>query len=160
MKKIYAVCGLVGSGKTTFSKQLAQSTGAFRFSLDEWMIPLFGEHMPRAEFDKQRNQLTELFQQAAQQLLELGVAVIFDFGYWKKRQRLEVRAWADSIDAELELIYLQCASATCYQRVLNRNQDSQNINYQITEDMFLLFQSWFEAPEKDEQVTIINTEID
>ena len=154
------MCGLVGSGKTTFSKQLAQSTGALRFSMDEWMIPLFGEHMPRAEFDTRLNQLTELFQQSAEQLLELGVAVIFDFGFWEKQQRMDIRAWANSIDAELELIYLECPFATCYQRVLNRNQNPQNVSYEITEEMFLLFQSRFEAPQNDERVTLINTNKD
>ncbi|MFD2175977.1 AAA family ATPase, partial [Veronia pacifica] len=51
MAKVYFVCGFIGSGKTTYSKILADRQGAFRFSIDEWMIPLYGEHMEREVFD-------------------------------------------------------------------------------------------------------------
>lgn len=47
MTRIYFVCGFIGSGKTTYSKAIAEKHGAFRFSIDEWMIPLYGEHMER-----------------------------------------------------------------------------------------------------------------
>ncbi len=40
MTKIYFVCGFIGSGKTTYSKRLAEEHNASRFSIDEWMIPL------------------------------------------------------------------------------------------------------------------------
>lgn len=52
MAQTYFVCGFIGSGKTTYSKALAEKHGAFRFSIDEWMIPLYGEHMEREVFDK------------------------------------------------------------------------------------------------------------
>ncbi len=70
--------------KTTFSKELAQSKSAFRFSIDEWMIPLFGEHMAREDFNNRLDILTELFKQSAEQMINLGVPVILDFGFWYK----------------------------------------------------------------------------
>lgn len=157
MQKLYALCGLVGSGKTTFAKQLAKSTGAFRFTMDEWMIPLFGEHMPRAEFNKRQIQLTELFKQSAEQLLESGVPVIFDFGFWEKQQRTAIGNWADDIGAEFELVYLECSPQTCRDRVMQRN-DETALCYEMTDDMLQLFNSRFTAPDIDEQATLINTE--
>lgn len=158
MRKVFATCGTVGSGKTTFAKQLANEYGAIRFSMDEWMIPLFGEHMPRAEFDQRLDQLTELFQQAAVQLLDLEIAVIFDFGLWSKQQRSELRDWASGVNAELEIIYMRCDFTTCRTRVLGRNSSSKNVHYQINEEMLQLFLSRFEEPGEDESVTVINAD--
>ncbi|MDP2488483.1 AAA family ATPase [Vibrio splendidus] len=84
MTKIYFVCGFIGSGKTTYSKALAEKHGAFRFSIDEWMIPLYGEHMEREVFDSRLATLQGLFKDSAMQLFSLGVPVIFDFGFWRK----------------------------------------------------------------------------
>ncbi len=87
MTKIYFVCGFIGSGKTTYSKALAEKHGAFRFSIDEWMIPLYGEHMEREVFDSRLATLQGLFKDSAMHLFSLGVPVIFDFGFWRKSDR-------------------------------------------------------------------------
>lgn len=71
MAQIYFVCGFIGSGKTTYSKALAGKHGAFRFSIDEWMIPLYGEHMEREVFDQRLATLQDLFKESAQQLFSL-----------------------------------------------------------------------------------------
>lgn len=51
------------------------------------MIPLYGEHMEREVFNVRRAKLQNLFEEAALQLLTLGVPVIFDFGFWTKIER-------------------------------------------------------------------------
>lgn len=71
MGKVYFICGFVGSGKTTYSKELADKVGAFRFSIDEWMIPLYGEHMERDAFDHRLATLQSLFKESAHQLRHL-----------------------------------------------------------------------------------------
>ena len=76
MSKIYFVCGFIGSGKTTYSKQLADKHSAFRFSIDEWMIPLYGEHMERDVFDKRLATLQDLFKESALQLFSLDVSLL------------------------------------------------------------------------------------
>lgn len=87
MTKIYFVCGFIGSGKTTYSKRLAEEHNAFRFSIDEWMIPLYGEHMDRETFNRRLAVLQGLFKDSATQLFSLDVPVIFDFGFWNKADR-------------------------------------------------------------------------
>ena len=97
MSKIYFVCGFIGAGKTTYSKQLAEAHGAFRFPIDEWMIPLYGEHMEREVFDRRLATLKELFKSSAMQLFSLGVPVIFDFGFWRKTDRSSFIDWASNL---------------------------------------------------------------
>ena len=39
---MHLLCGLLGAGKTTYAKQLATDVGGVRFTLDEWMLRLYG----------------------------------------------------------------------------------------------------------------------
>lgn len=39
---VHAICGLVCAGKTTLAKELASELDGVRFTLDEWMLRLFG----------------------------------------------------------------------------------------------------------------------
>lgn len=155
MSKIYLICGFIGSGKTTFSKELAQSKSAFRFSIDEWMIPLFGEHMSREDFNTRLGILTELFKRSAEQMIDMDIPVIFDFGFWYKKQRFDLHHWAESINADFELIYLKCSYETCRVRAIDRNQNRLDKSYEMTDEMLKMFWSWFEEPSFDEKATVI-----
>lgn len=46
MSTVHLVCGPIGAGKTTVARRLAQENGAICFSLDEWVMQLFGEEAP------------------------------------------------------------------------------------------------------------------
>ena len=152
MAKIYFVCGFIGSGKTTYSKQLAAKHNAFRFSIDEWMIPLYGEHMERDVFDKRLATLQDLFKETALQLFSLNVPVIFDFGFWKKADRDAFKTWALTVGVESEVHYLDVSFEICEQRALERNVDRNGKSYEMTLDMLTLFWSWFEIPTSNENV--------
>jgi predicted kinase len=155
MAKIFFICGFIGSGKTTYAKQLAESASAFRFSVDEWMIPLYGEHMPRDVFDARIATLTSLFQDAAAQLIPLGTSVIFDFGFWTKQDRQKMMAWADAAGYEYDMHYLAASFELCCQRATRRNESRGDHAYEMTAEMLDLFWSWFEVPTRDENLTII-----
>ncbi|PMH21859.1 AAA family ATPase [Vibrio breoganii] len=152
MTKIYFVCGFIGSGKTTHSKTLAQKHGAFRFSIDEWMIPLYGEHMEREVFNHRLATLQELFKDSALQLFSLGVPVIFDFGFWRKADRDTFTDWASKVGAEGEIHYLDVSFDACKQRAFTRNSDLNGKSYEMTPEMLDLFWSWFEVPASNENV--------
>ncbi|MDV7105779.1 ATP-binding protein [Vibrio sp. TH_r3] len=155
MSKIYFICGFIGSGKTTYSKQFAANIGAFRFSIDEWMIPLYGEHMERDVFDRRFETLTTLFKQSAQQLFSLDVPVIFDFGFWRKSERDSFIQWASNLGVVSEVHYLDVSFETCKKRALARNSDLDGQSYEMTAEMLDLFWSWFEIPELNENVVRI-----
>ncbi len=159
MAKLYFICGFIGSGKTTFSKQLAKKESAFRFSIDEWMIPLYGEHMDRDVFDARIATLTDLFKQSAIRMLELKVSVIFDFGFWKQADRKEIEYWAKSINADYEMIYLDVDFDTCRQRALLRNSVSGKESFEMTPEMLSLFWSWFEVPKPNECLKTVHGSI-
>ncbi|WP_295892132.1 ATP-binding protein [uncultured Vibrio sp.] len=158
MSKIYCLCGFIGSGKTTYAKHLAEQNSAFRFSIDEWMIPLYGEHMEREVFDARLNTLESLFKESALQMLNLGMPVIFDLGLWKKQDRADMAKWAKEQNVDLELIYLNVDFEVCKQRAIARNEHRGEHAYEMTPDMLALFWSWFEVPTTDENITMITPE--
>jgi predicted kinase len=149
MSKIYFICGFVGSGKTTFAKKLATEKAAFRFSIDEWMIPLYGEHMERGLFNKRLGILQHLFKASALQMLNLNTPVIFDFGFWTKADRASIINWADENSLDYELIYLDVSFEDCCQRVKKRNLEQDPTSYEMTPEMLNLFWSWFEVPDNE-----------
>ncbi|CAH0533231.1 hypothetical protein VST7929_01095 [Vibrio stylophorae] len=158
MTNIYFICGFIGSGKTTYAKALAKKYGAFRFSIDEWMIPLYGEHMEREIFDSRLATLQALFKDSARQLFTLGIPVIFDFGFWCKADRDRFTDWALSLGIESEIHYLDAPFDTCQQRALSRNANLDGKSYEMTPDMLNLFWSWFEIPTSNEQVVWIQSD--
>lgn len=156
MAKIYFICGFIGSGKTTYARKLAVTHSAFRFSIDEWMIPLFGEHMARDVFDTRLATLQRLFQESALQMLALGTSVIFDFGLWTQSKRNEAAHWAETKGIEYEIHYMDVGLETCCERVLSRNHNLDGRSYLMTPDMLMLFWSKFEIP-KNENITVIKS---
>jgi len=156
MTKIYFICGFIGSGKTTYSKKLSESKSAFRFSIDEWMIPLYGEHMERNVFDDRLATLQNLFKDAALQMLNLDVPVIFDFGFWTRADREHFAQWATENTVEYEFHYLNVSFEECSKRALSRNSELENKAYEMTPAMLSMFWSWFETP-VFENVTVVSS---
>lgn len=156
MPTLYLICGFIGSGKTTYAKQLAQDESAFRFSIDEWMIPLYGEHMAREVFTARLATLQGLFKQAALQMLNLNVSVIFDFGFWTKADRDAISAWAIEQGVDCQLIYLEASYDDCCERALKRNATRHGESYAMTPEMLDMFWSWFEAPQGEPVKVIPN----
>ncbi len=155
MAKIYFICGFIGSGKTTYSKNLAESESAFRFSIDGWMIPLYGEHMEREVFDARLNILQNLFKDASVKLIALDVSVIFDFGFWSKSDREAFVDWASDQGFDSEVHYLDVPFNICKKRAMNRNSNLDGKSYEMTPEMLDLFWSWFEIPVPSEKIVCL-----
>ena len=153
MTKIYFIYGFVGSGKTTYSKMLELKYNAFRFNADEWMIPLFGEHQERKLFDSRINSLKALFKESAIKMINLGLPVIFDFGFWKEIERKNIAEWATEQNIDFEFIYLDVTYSECCKRAAKRNDFLENKSYEMTPEMLELFWSWFEVPNQTENIT-------
>ncbi|UPW20390.1 ATP-binding protein [Agarivorans sp. TSD2052] len=153
MAKIYFICGFIGSGKTTYAKKLAKQQPAFRFTIDEWMIPLYGEHMEREVFDARFDTLTALFKASAEELLGLGTSVIFDFGLWGEAERRAMSCWAKSINVEYEMIYLDVSYQACCERAYSRNLKRGDQAYEMTPEMMAMFWDKFEKPSANEKIT-------
>lgn len=89
MIKVIMMCGICGSGKTTYAKQ-KEKEGYVRLSIDEEMWKTYGRKgidYPNEQYEK----LSEIVEMALQKellsLIQQGKQVVLDFSFWNKANR-------------------------------------------------------------------------
>src|SRR5215469_18780464 len=92
---VHLIVGLPGAGKTTRAKQLEIDERALRLTPDEWQISIFAGQNPLDKRDIVEGELVRVGMRAAQ----LGVDVVFDFGFWAKDERSALRWIAGTVGA-------------------------------------------------------------
>jgi predicted kinase len=121
--RLIIVCGLPGSGKTTLAKCLEESLHAVRLAPDEWMdalsINLYDE--------ESRARIEALQWKLGQELLELGLVVIIEWGTWGKSERDALREGARQLGAAVELHYLSASPEILFERIQRRGMENPPI---------------------------------
>lgn len=118
---IHLLHGTVGSGKTTFALVLAREKGAVYLSPDAWMRAMYGDDPPVAQFAEYLERVFGLIWTVVEQLVQLDVDVVLDFGFWTRRSRDEARERARRLGASCVLYELRCSTEVARRRVLERN---------------------------------------
>jgi|JI10StandDraft_1071094.scaffolds.fasta_scaffold17325_3 predicted kinase len=121
MPTAHLICGYIGSGKTTFARQLEADTGARRFTHDEWMVKRYGVNPPADRFEQYYDEVSADIWQAALERLAQGQDVILDFGFWKRSSRDDARARLSSYDVKFYVVV--CDLETAWSRVQERNHN-------------------------------------
>lgn len=150
MTTLTLLCGLPGSGKTTYARRL-EERGVIRLSSDDWMVPLFGHHMPRHVFDERLSVVRLLQWELAAKLLKSGVDVVLDDGFWTRAERQKYRAQAEAVGAEVQLIYFDVPVEELRHRLAERNRHLTPGTFEIDGAALDLFITKFEVPGPDEQ---------
>jgi predicted kinase len=117
--RLIVVCGLPGSGKTTFAKSLEDRLGAVRLSADDWLdalsIDLYDEDM--------RSKVEAMQWRLGQELLARGLIVIVEWGTWARSERDALRVGARALSAAVELHYLSASAEVLFARIQERNRE-------------------------------------
>ncbi|MFF1876895.1 AAA family ATPase [Leifsonia sp. NPDC058230] len=113
---VILLCGLPGSGKTTFARQQERETGAIRFSTDEWMADLGLDF-----FDALRDNMQDRLDRLWVQLVERGLNVILEDGTWQREERDGIRRVAQRLGASAELHYFDVTFEELWRRLEARN---------------------------------------
>lgn len=149
MAKLFFICGRICTGKTTLAERLKKDHSAVSFSADEWMLHFFDEHMLRQEFDRRLNQCREMIYRISGEVLDTGVNVALDFGFWTRlerdmvRQRFnkhEVIMYYTNVDIQKNMAFLE-----------RRNAIGDRKAYHITREMYNELSLKFEEPGNDEE---------
>jgi predicted kinase len=148
---VHLLSGPLGAGKTTFARQL-EERGAVRFSIDEWMIRLYGHHMPRELLEARLARARRLFLDMAASIAAVGVDVVLDCGFPTRRQRDEARQRLAAAGVQVETVYFDVPPEERWRRLELRNQAPPPDAYQITRPLFDLSERSFEPPAADEPV--------
>jgi len=143
---IYLIVGLPGAGKTTRAKKLETSESALRLTPDEWQISLFGDLNPPDKRDLVEGRLVQLGMRAAQ----LGINVVFDFGFWGKDERSSLRWIAATIGARSQVIYLRIEPEEQRKRVLTRFATTPDQTFHMSDVELEQWRAQFQVPDDDE----------
>ena len=152
MPKVYLICGKICSGKSTYAEQLRIQNNAVLLSTDEITLALFGQHCGDKHDDYVERTQNYLFNKSLE-LIEVGINVILDWGFWTKEERDYAREFYNRRDIECEFHYIDISDDTWKARLKKRNSEviaETTSAYYIDDNLAEKFASIFEAPSEDE----------
>lgn len=124
--RLHLLFGLVGSGKTTLARRLAEHTPAVRFTLDEWMMRLHpGIGLEEEAYGERAAEVRDLIGDLAEQVLRTGSDVVLDWNSWSRRRRAWAVAHARAADAEVVLHRLSTSAEESTRRARARQQSGE-----------------------------------
>ena len=152
---VHMICGPIGAGKTTLARRLAEERGAVRFSLDEWVMQLFGAEAPEPMEPRwwadRCTRCSDRIWNVCQGLLDKGVDIVLDFGFPRAVHREEHRERAEQCGAEVHLHVVTASAALRWQRVQARNRArGETFALRVSESMFGSSEAWWEPPAEAE----------
>lgn len=155
MPTVHLISGPLGAGKTTLARRIASEQGALRFSLDEWVMQLFGSEAPepmRFEWWAERcRRCRERIWSVCEDVLERELDVVLDFGLPHVAERREIREQALRAGASVQLHVITGAAELRWERVQGRNRArAETFALVVTEEMFKGSESWWEQPTVEE----------
>ena len=152
MAKVYILCGKICSGKSTYSQQLRKDKKAVILSVDDITLTLLGQNGGDT-LDVYVEKLEQYFFQKSVEIVETGINVILDWGFWTKSERDFAKEFYGSRGIEYEFHYISISDEEWYSRLDKRNNDvlkKKSVAYYVDEGLAEKIKSIFEIPGKDE----------
>ncbi|MBQ3086912.1 MAG: ATP-binding protein [Clostridia bacterium] len=152
MAKVYLICGKICSGKSTYAEQLRVQNNAVLLSTDEITLALFGQHCGDNHDAYVERTQNYLFNKSLE-LIEVGINVILDWGFWMKEERDYAREFYNSRNIDCEFHYIDISDETWKVRLKKRNSEviaETTSAYYIDDNLAEKFAAIFEVPSEDE----------
>ena len=151
MAKLILMVGLPFHGKTTRAKELEKEYNAIRFTPDEWQIRLFGNEYPHPEHNKRHETIEQIMVELGFELLQKGVNVILDFGFWSKEERKFYKDKAEAMGFDFAMCYCKYSEDELIKRLEKRNKENAAKGmFVITIETYNDFAKLFQEPSADE----------
>jgi len=144
--------GLPCAGKTTLAKKLERDLPALRLNMDEWHIHLYGQDADDPAHDSRHVLLEEMLWKIAARALKLDMNVILDYGLWTREEREKYRARAKLLGAASEVHFLDASEDDLLRRLRNRNAQSSDESFYISEESMQLWFEIFQQPTPSELI--------
>ncbi len=150
---VYLMCGFLGAGKTTYSKKLAQNTGAQHLNPDEFCMQKYPPEEYENNWEACFVQTLEYLWQEIATYIKHYKDVIFDMGFWTKSSRKQAVNKIKQMGGNPIIYYIYAPDEVLKQRLKTRTGKIAEQNLL----QFDIIKKSFEEPSQDEVfVTIKN----
>jgi predicted kinase len=143
---LYLMVGLPCTGKTTAARRIEVEEQALRLTKDEWVKALYGDENPPAATDVIEGRLIRIGLRA----LELGAAVVLDFGLWSRDERSSLRHAVTDLGAAVELRYVELEPAEQRRRLDQRQAEAPHTTWPMSDEDLAGWAAAFDVPTPDE----------
>ena len=160
MAKVFMMCGRICSGKSTYAQRLRKEHNAALLSVDEITLALFGGDTGD-KHDLYVERAKEYLYRKSLELIECGINVVLDWGFWQRYERDCARDFYGSRGIDHEFFYIGIGSEEWRRRVEKRNKDiteGRLSAYYVDEGLMQKFEAVFEPPQEGEEITVVSQE--
>ncbi len=153
MGKVYLICGKICSGKTYYAKALKDKYNAVILSTDEVTYDLINNE--QGEFyNVFAQRVNNYLKKKAAEICKAGANVILDWGFWTKKNRIDISEYLKSCDVSYEWHYIDADDDTWNRNIEERNKRIEEGNggsdFYVDEGLLNKLLSMFEVPDKSE----------
>lgn len=156
---LHLISGLPGSGKTTYAAALAADTGAVLFSLDRWLITVYGRYVLQVvgtdEHVRRVRACRDLIWFSAGELLQRGADVILDDGFFLREHRARYATLAAALGALARTHFVDTPLGELESRLRARNDQLPPHNFHIDPAMLAGFSAIYEQPDASEGIDLV-----
>lgn len=147
---VVLMCGVAGSGKTTYSQSL-EAEGYARLSVDEEVWARFGRYgvdYPPEDYPRLSAAAENAVRERLLVLLAEGRDVVVDLSFWQRATRDQYKRLVSDAGARWRLVYLQVDPDVLRRRLAQRaRRVDANAAFAITEDVLTTYLEGFEVPD-------------
>lgn len=143
------LCGVAGSGKTTYAQRL-ELAGYVRLSIDEEVWARFGRYgidYDPADYPRLSAAAEDVLRERLVTLIRDGHDVVVDFSFWQRASRDRYKRLIEAAGGTWRLIHLQADPSVLRQRLDDRaKRFDANAAFPITQDTLATYLAAFEEP--------------
>ncbi len=145
------VCGLPGSGKTTFAKRLEAERNAIRMCPDDWIEAILEDPTDSREKDRLRDVVENLQWDLGKTYLVKDLTVILENGFWAEEERTQYAMEALALGARIELYAMDSSDLDeLWRRIELRNATLTTSTWVMRREDHEPHWSGFEPPTAEE----------
>lgn len=152
--KVTLLCGKICCGKSTYVKELLRTRRAVLLSVDELMLSVLPPQLGELHDEVSERAQSYLLSQA-ERLLDLGIEVILDWGFWQKESRRAAEEFFRSRGFETEWVYFDLSEDEWQRRIENRNREAPGDAYHVDANLKAKCEALFEEPSEAEGLHVV-----
>ena len=152
---LHMVCGKIGAGKSTLTRQLTEAPATVLISEDTWLATLYPDEIHELpDYVRCAGRLKKAMAEHVAALLGAGVSVVLDFPANTVANRQWMRGIFEAAGAAHALHFLDVPDEICKARLRARNASGIH-PFETTDAQFDLISSHFAAPSPEEGFDVV-----